>query len=107
MADQLLAHPAAGGKQIEHAFRHADSADALGQDVGIDRRFRRGLCHDCAASRQRGGDLVAKQYQRRVPGRDCRNHADQFLHHMHAPTIGAHTRFDECVGGNQIGVVVE
>lgn len=107
MTDQLFADLATGRHQIEHAIGDTGGADAFGQDVGIDRRFRGGFGHDRATGGQCGGDLVAEQHQWGVPWRDRCDHADRFLHNVHAATVGACTRLHERMGGDQVAVIIE
>src|SRR5690606_30989193 len=58
VADEIVAALAAGRNKVEHASGQPSFLDRLGQDIGFERRFRRRLCDERAASGEASGNLV-------------------------------------------------
>ena len=69
VANEVLAHLAAGGHHAQHALGQAGLFEELGQPEGVERCLGDGLEHHRAARHQRRGELGGGDEERHVPRR--------------------------------------
>ena len=85
--------------EVERAGRQAGAADNLRQRPGAARRRVRWLEHDRVPVGQGRGDLPGRDRDRKIPGRDERDHANRLARDVHRHA-GPH-RGDQLAGGPQ------
>ena len=104
--DQIIADLSSGRNDIEHAGRQSDRFRTFGDDLRLERRFRRRLGHDGAAGEKRGGDSVRGQRNRRVPRRDDGDDANRFANDLRLAADDV-ARLDRFALGAELAVELE
>ena len=90
----MLAHVTIRGNDVEDAVGQSRGGKYFGQAECVQRRGRIGFVDHGAAGNQGWGHLQNRRPQWRVPGHDCRNHANRFTQDQTCSTLVLTTIFE-------------